>query len=260
MNVLDQFNLKGKTALVTGAGMGLGKAMAIALAEAGANISIVDLNLENARKVAEEIKALGVDCLALEGNVACYESAQAAVNATSEYFEHVDILVNNAGIVRHVNAEDMPMKDWYDVIDVNLNAVFIMSQLVGRVMIQQKSGSIINVSSMSGQIVNSPQTQSSYNASKAGVIQLTKSLACEWAPHQIRVNTIAPGYMQTELNKKFLENEANKPLVDRWLNMTPMNRVGLPSELGGIVVYLASNASSFVTGSVYNVDGGYTAW
>jgi NAD(P)-dependent dehydrogenase (short-subunit alcohol dehydrogenase family) len=260
MNVLEQFSLNGKTAMVTGAGMGLGKAMAISLAEAGANVAIVDLNLENAQKVAAEIKSLGVDSLAIEGNVTQYESAQAAVNATLSAFKQIDILVNNAGIVRHVNAEDMPMKDWYDVIDVNLNAVFIMSQLVGRVMIEQKSGSIINISSMSGQIVNTPQTQCSYNASKAGVIQLTKSLACEWAPHQVRVNTIAPGYMNTELNKKFLEDIANKPLVDRWLDMTPMNRVGQPSELGGVVVYLASDASTFVTGSVYNVDGGYTAW
>jgi NAD(P)-dependent dehydrogenase (short-subunit alcohol dehydrogenase family) len=260
MNVLEQFNLKGKNVLITGAGMGLGKAMAIALAEAGANIAIIDLNLENAQKTASEIQSLGVASLAVEANVAHYDSAENAVQVTLAQFKTIDILVNNAGIVRHVNAEDMPMKDWYDVIDVNLNAVFIMSQLVGRAMIKQKSGSIINISSMSGQIVNTPQNQCSYNASKAGVIQLTKTLACEWAPHNIRVNTIAPGYMQTELNKKFLEDATNKPLVDRWLSMTPMNRVGLPAELGGLVVYLASEASTFLNGSVYNADGGYTAW
>jgi len=260
MNVLEKFGLAGKCAVVTGAATGLGKAMANALADVGANIVIADINMEKAEKTAEELRLKNVEVMALKLDVTMYDDVNICVKKVLEKFGKIDILINNAGIARHSKAEDMSLKDWNDIMNVNLTAVFIMSQVVGRIMISQKQGSIINISSMSGIIVNTPQNQSAYNASKAGVIMLTKSLATEWAQHNVRVNTIAPGYMNTELTEVFMKNEQNKPTVDRWMQFTPMGRVGEPEELKGIAVYLASDASSYVTGSVFTVDGGYTAW
>jgi len=257
---MEKFNLKGKCAIVTGAATGLGKAMANALADAGANIVIFDINKEKAEKTAEEIRKKNVEVMVVKADVTSYDEISSGVKKVLEKFGKIDILINDAGIVRHVKAEEMSLKDWNDVINVNLTGVFIVSQIVGKVMIEQKSGSIINISSMSGLIVNTPQCQCAYNASKAGVILLTKSLATEWAGYNVRVNTIAPGYMNTELTAMFIKDERNKPTVDRWMQFTPMGRVGEPEELGGIAVYLASDASSYVTGSVFTVDGGYTAW
>ena len=179
------------------------------------------------------------------------------VSKVLNHFGKIDVLFNNAGITHHEKLEDILFEDWYKVININLNGVFLVSKAVGRVMIEQQKGSIINISSMSGLIANTPQSQSSYNTSKAGVIMLTKSLAMEWAQHNIRVNTIAPGYMKTELTKPYFEE--NGDMVKTWMNLTPMARPGTPDELGGLALYLASDASSFVTGSVYTVDGGYTA-
>jgi len=257
---MEKFNLKGKCEIVTGAATGLGKAMANALADAGANIVIFDINKEKAEKTAEEIRKKNVEVMVVKADVTSYDEISSGVKKVLEKFGKIDILINDAGIVRHVKAEEMSLKDWNDVINVNLTGVFIVSQIVGKVMIEQKSGSIINISSMSGLIVNTPQCQCAYNASKAGVILLTKSLATEWAGYNVRVNTIAPGYMNTELTAMFIKDERNKPTVDRWMQFTPMGRVGEPEELGGIAVYLASDASSYVTGSVFTVDGGYTAW
>lgn len=194
----------------------------------------------------------------MRSDVTSPEDAQSVVVNVMERFGRIDVLINNAGIVKLVKAEDMDLQDWNTVINVNLNGVFIMSQAVGKVMIGHRKGSIINISSMSGLIVNIPQSQSAYNASKAGVIMLTKSLASEWARHNIRVNTIAPGYMKTDLTAPYF-NE-NGEMVQRWMDLSPMGRPGNPDELGGIALYLASDASSFATGAVFVIDGGYTAW
>jgi len=259
MGTLEKFSLKGYCSVVTGAAIGLGRAMSLALAEAGSNIVIADINLENAEKTAEEIRQKGVQAIAVKCDVTnaddCKHAAEEAVNA----FGRIDVLINNAGICQHVNAEDMKYEDWLRVMNINLNGVFLMSQAVGRIMIKQQKGSIINISSMSGMIVNQPQGQCSYNASKAGVIGLTKSLAAEWVKHNIRVNTIAPGYMMTELLQVLIDNGDQK-MIKAWWDATPMGRPGKPDELGGIAVYLASEASSFATGSVFTIDGGYTVW
>lgn len=258
MNVLEKFNLKGQVAIVTGAATGLGKAMATALAQAGSNIVIPDVNLEAAEKTAQELaENEGIEAIAIKMDVTKEDEVNAMVEKVVERFGKIDILFNNAGIVINGKAEETSYEDWYKVIDINLNGVFLVSKAVGKVMIEQKKGSIVNISSMSGIIVNTPQCQASYNASKAGVIMLTKSLAMEWAKHNIRVNTIAPGYMKTELTKKFFESGGGE--VDTWLSMTPMGRPGNPEELGAIALYLASDASSFATGSVFTIDGGYTA-
>jgi len=258
MSIWDKFKLNGCCTIVTGGAIGLGRAMAGALAEAGSNIVIADLSLERAEEAAAEISKLGVRAIAIGADVTRPADASRIVEQTLQAFGKIDVLVNNAGIVKNVRAEEMSLEDWNAVMNVNLNGVFVMSQTVGKVMIDRQSGSIINISSMSGIVVNTPQAQCAYNASKAGVIALTKSLASEWAPHRIRVNTIAPGYMKTELTRKFFEDGGG--MTDLWLERTPMGRPGAPEELGGIALYLASEASSFATGGVFVIDGGYTVW
>jgi len=258
MAIMERFSLKGYCSIITGAAMGLGNAMAEALAEAGSDIVIADINLDKAQEAAVQIEKMGVTALAVKCDVTSKEDCKKLANTVLSKFGHIDVLINNAGICKHIKAEEMAFEDWYDVINVNLNGVFLMSQAIGQVMIKQKKGSIINISSMSGIIVNTPQCQCAYNASKAGVIMLTKSLASEWAEHNIRVNTIAPGYMKTELTRPYFEE--NGEMVRRWMDFSPMKRPGTPDELGGIAIYLASEASSFVTGAVFLVDGGYTVW
>lgn len=233
--------------------------MSAALAEMGSNIVIVDINRHSAEATAEEIRTqFGVKALVLEANVCSPEDVLRVREETIQQFGRIDVLINNAGIVKNARAEEMSYQDWLDVMNVNLNGVFLMSQSIGQEMIRQRKGTIVNISSMSGIIVNTPQCQIAYNVSKAGVIMLTKTLAAEWAPYGIRVNTIAPGYMKTELTEKFFREGGE--LIDRWMNMTPMGRPGIPDELQGITIYLASEASSYTTGGVFSVDGGYTVW
>ncbi|WP_135557131.1 SDR family oxidoreductase [Paenibacillus cymbidii] len=259
MGIMEKLQLRGYATIVTGGAVGLGRAMAAALAEMGSDLVIADLNRGNADKAAAELREqYGVRAHVVEADVSKPEDAERVCAETLREFGKIDVLLNNAGIVKNAKAEEMAYQDWLDVINVNLNGVFLMSQQVGRQMIRQGKGSIINISSMSGIIVNTPQNQVAYNVSKAGVISLTKTLAAEWAPHGVRVNTIAPGYMKTELTDKFFREGG--ALIERWMSMTPMGRPGVPDELQGIAVYLASEASSFTTGAVFSIDGGYTAW
>lgn len=253
-NVMELFDLKGKVALVTGGNRGIGKGIALALAQAGADIAIQARNEEAAKKAIAEIEKTGVRCKFYQGDISHLENCKNVVDAVEKDFGKIDILVNNAGIVRNVNAEDMSLEDWNAVINVNLNAVFVFSQLVGRIMIKNKGGSIINISSMSAFVVNTPQPQCSYNASKAAVSHLTRSLAVEWAKYNIRVNSIAPGYILTDL----LEPGMGSDWARQWIEATPMKRVGQTSELAGIALYLASEASTYTTGSIFTVDGGYS--
>ncbi|GEP84851.1 putative short chain dehydrogenase [Staphylococcus piscifermentans] len=258
MNILEQFRLDDKVAIVTGGAMGLGQAMATALAQAGANIVIADIREDVAEATATTIRETEqVKTTALKVDVTNPDDVQKMVDDVVDEYGKIDILINNAGMTINEKAEDMTYEQWNKVINLNLNGVFLVAQAVGRQMIKQGYGSIVNTSSMSGLIANKPQEQCSYNASKAGVIMLTKSLAMEWSKYNIKVNTIAPGYMKTELTKPFFEQGG--AMIDDWMGFTPMGRPGLPEELGGIVVYLASDASSFAQGSVFTIDGGYTA-
>ena len=241
---------------MTGGARGLGKAMAESLAQAGSHIVIIDLDLQSAQLTADGLASEGVRTLALKGDVTDAGDVDRMVNEILSQFGQIDVLFNNAGIAQWVNAEEMRLEDWNRMMSVNLNSVFIVSKAVGKVMIKQQRGSIINTSSMSGVIVNTPQCQAAYNVSKAGVIMLTKSLAYEWAKYNVRVNTIAPGYMETEMIEQFRAEHKEK--IDLWTKLTPMNRMGRPFELGGLAVYLASEASSYVTGAVCLVDGGYS--
>jgi NAD(P)-dependent dehydrogenase (short-subunit alcohol dehydrogenase family) len=255
--VLDKFSLEGQVGIVTGGGQGLGKTFCHAFADAGADIVVAEINDETGPATVAELKAKGREALFFRTDVRDEASVAQMVETTLATFGKIDFLMNNAGIVQHLEAEQVAAADWREVLDVNLTGVFLCSQAVGRYMIERKQGRIINIASMSGLIVNIPQPQASYNASKAAVIHLTKSLASEWAPYNIRVNAIAPGYMNTAMAAPFFEDPAYGSV---WIDAIPMKRPGEPEELGPVAVFLASEASSYVTGATLVVDGGYTIW
>ena len=258
-NVFEMLSMKGKVCVATAAGSGLGKAMVQALAQAGADIVIGELDVELAKQAAEEIeKECGVKVLAVKCDASKPEDTQALIDITVETFGKVDVLLNNAGITIHCPAEDVTYEDWTKVIDLNLTGAFFCAQAAGRQMIKQGYGVIVNTSSMSGVIVNDPQGQASYNSSKAGIIHMTKTLACEWAKYGIRVNAICPGYMQTAMTKPIFDRGGE--MVERWMSMSPFGRPGTPEELMGIALYYASDASSFTSGTAICIDGAYCCW
>jgi NAD(P)-dependent dehydrogenase (short-subunit alcohol dehydrogenase family) len=258
MGIIEKMRLDGKAIYVTGGASGIGKCAAMGFAEAGANVAIVDLNLEGAQKVADEIAAAtGSKTIAIQCDVTKEEEVQAMVDKVVATYGKLDACYNNAGICINAPAEEMTYAQWSKVIDVNLNSVFLCSTIAGKVMLEQGYGSIINTASMSGHIVNVPQPQCAYNASKAGVIMLTKSLAVEWAKKNVRVNSISPGYIGTEL---IMNAPHLKPLMEEWNAMAPMGRVGKPEELQSILVYLAGDSCPFTTGSDIIVDGAFTCF
>lgn len=254
MGILDLFSLKGKTGYVTGGARGIGKSIAFGLAEAGAYVAIIDIDEEEAEKTAKELLHSGYESFAICADVTKRDQVLDMVEGVVQRWGSLDIAVNNAGKCLNAPGEDMTEQQWNDVVDLNLKGVFLTSQAAGRAMINQRHGSIINIASMSARIVNHPQPQVAYNASKAGVIMVTKSLAAEWAPYGVRVNSISPGYTGTELTLRM------KDLFPKWLEMTPMKRLAQPDEMKGAAVYLASEASRFVTGHDLVIDGGFTLW
>ena len=255
---LDRFNLGGKIALITGAARGIGAATADALSEAGAHVIIADLRGDAAADTAAALRARSRSAEAMALDVTSPASVAAAHSAVLSAHGRIDILVNNAGIARSfIKAEDMTDDEWLSVLDVNLNGLFWCSRAFGRSMIAAKSGVIVNIGSMSGDIVNRPQEQAQYNASKAAVHHLTRSLAVEWAPHGIRVNAVAPTYIETELTQFVYDNPG---LMQNWVGGTPMARMGRPDEIAAVVLFLASPASSLMTGAIVAADGGYTCW
>ncbi len=256
MPILEKFRLDGKKIFVTGGAQGIGKSFAQALAEAGADVAIVDINGSKAAETAAEIAAAtGRDIIAITTDVTDQEQVERMMDTFLEHFGKLDAAFCNAGIGIHIPAEEMSYSDWLKVIDVNLNSIFLTNTAAGRQMIKQGYGSIINTASMSGHVVNVPQPQCSYNASKGGVIMLTKSLAVEWAKYNVRVNCISPGYMATDL---CVSNPKLIPLIDQWNALTPVKRMGSTEELQAMAVYLASDASPFTTGSDFIIDGAYS--
>jgi NAD(P)-dependent dehydrogenase (short-subunit alcohol dehydrogenase family) len=255
---LEKFKLGGKTAVVTGAGQGIGLACAEALAEAGAKVVIADRDSKIAAQGQADLKAKGYDAEIVIMDVTDSAAvAQTAAQLTARYGK-VDILVNNAGIARsETPAETVTDEHWLNVIDVNLNGTFWCCREFGKHMLAAKSGAIVNVGSMSGFIVNKPQEQCYYNASKAAVHHLTKSLAAEWGARGVRVNAVAPTYIETPLNA-FVKS--NPPMYQAWIGGTPMARLGQVDEIASVVLFLASEAASLMTGSIVLVDGGYTCW
>ena len=248
-SVLDSFRLDGKVAVVTGGNRGIGLALSRALTEAGARVAISARNAQRSRDVAKEH-----GWLVTETDVTDRASVDAMLETVTRELGPIDVLVNNAGACFHRPALEVPESEFQTVFDVNVKGLWHCSQAVGRQMVERRSGAIVNIGSISALIVNRPQMQPAYNASKAAVHQLTKSLAAEWAPHNVRVNALAPGYIKTEMAP------VDEPRFRQWIDDTALGRYAMPEELGPSVVYLASDASAFMTGSVLVIDGGYTLW
>ncbi|MCZ0754297.1 SDR family oxidoreductase [Anoxybacillus sp. J5B_2022] len=257
MHVLELFQLTGKTAIVTGGGRGLGEQIAIGLAEAGANVVVCSRKVEACEVVKEKLEALGVRSLALPCDVTNIDDVNAVVAKTVAQFGRIDILVNNSGATWGAPVEDMPLEAWQKVIDVNVTGTFLMSQAVGKVMIKQGSGKIINIASVAGLGGTNPQVMNTiaYNTSKGAVITFTKDLAVKWGEYGICVNAVAPGFFPTKMSKVVIERGKEHILAN-----IPLKRFGGENDLKGAVLFLASNASDFVTGSLLVVDGGSHAY
>jgi len=251
--ILEQFKLNGKVAIVTGARTGLGQGMACGLAEAGADIVGIDLN--NLFETQKRIEDLGRKFLGIEADLSRVKSVEDAVNRAVAKFGKADILVNNAGIIRRCDAIDFTEKDWDEVMDVNLKTVFFFAQAAARQFIRQKTGGkIVNIASMLS--FQGGIRVPSYTASKSGVMGLTRLLACEWAPHRINVNAIAPGYMATDNTAPLrADPKRSREVLDR----IPAGRWGAPDDLKGVAVFLASEASNYMNGFTIAVDGGWLA-
>lgn len=255
MTLKNPFDLTGRTALVTGGNQGLGRAFALGLAEAGATVAISGRSAERNDKVVAEAAAEGITLHPITSDITKSDDVDRMTAEAIEALGHLDILVNNAGTCYHGESWGVKEDEWDAVFDLNVKALWACSLAAGKHMRERGSGSIINIGSMSGIIVNRPQMQPAYNASKAAVHHLTKSLAAEWGPLGIRVNALAPGYCKTEMAP------VDRPdFKQHWIDDTPMLRYAMPEEIAPSVVFLASDASSFITGSVLVADGGYTAW
>ena len=253
----SDFDLTGQTALITGAARGIGLATARRFASAGADVIIADFIADVGREAAAEIESMGRRSMFIEVDVRLSESVDRMAAIALEQFSRIDILVANAGIAQAVAAEECSDEDWLNMIAVNLNGVFWCCRAIGRHMLERGSGAIVNTASMSGMISNTPQPQAHYNAAKAGVILLTKSLAGEWAGRGVRVNCVSPGYIGTDMTLEGFSNDDWRPT---WLAMTPQGRIGAPEDIAAAIYYLASPAAKFATGTNLVVDGGYTSW
>ena len=259
MGVMSLFKLDGRRALITGGSRGLGKEMALALAEAGADTVIVGRDESVLENTAQELKAFGHEVGTIQADISTPEGAtEMAENALSQY-GHIDILVNNVGGRRiDIQTQDMSLEDWQRIVNLNVTSCFLCCKIIGKEMIERKKGKIINTASISGIIINKGIYGRVYETSKAAVVAFTKTLAADWAPYNINVNAIAPGYFLTEVNRNwFKEKEGYKEDV---VAQIPMGRAAEPEEIAPLAVYLASDASSYMTGSVLVIDGGVTLW
>lgn len=255
---LDKFKLDGRIAVITGAARGIGFACADALSEAGAHVVITDMDNAAGQNAVAALRAKGRSATFQRMDVTVSADVTMVAASIISQHGHVDILVNNAGIAKSfIPAETMDDDTWLSVLDVNLNGTFWCAREFGKHMLERKSGSIVNIGSMSGFIVNYPQEQAQYNASKAAVHHLTKSLAAEWASRGVRVNAVAPTYIVTELTQKVAEDP---DIRKHWIDGTPMGRMGNPDEIASAVLFLSSDAASLMTGSIVVVDGGFTCW
>jgi len=256
-SVKNLFDLTGRVSVVTGGATGLGLQMATALAEAGSNIVVCSRKLENCEQAAAGIEKLGVKALGLAADVTQPDQVEAVKDATLKKFGRVDVLVNNAGRAWVAPPEEMPLDRWQQIMDLNITAPFICSQVFGREMIKAKRGKIINIASVAGLQGRNPEAYNSivYSTSKGALVNFTRDLAIKWARHNIHVNCICPGFFVTPLNQKLFEKNPGPILRE-----IPLGRCGGPDDLKGIAVLLASDASNFMTGAIIPVDGGSVAW
>ncbi len=255
MSFMERFSLKDKVILVTGGAQGIGKVVADILAECGAKVAIADMQTELAKQVAQDISNRHkVLCKAYHCDVTSESDVAGLMDDIVSDFKTLDGVFNNAGICQHKSSLEVTSKEWNHVINVDLNSEFLVAQAAAKQFIKEgKKGSIVNTASMSGTIVNIPQQQASYNAAKAGVVHMTKSLAVEWAQYGIRVNSISPGYIWTDMTALVDEKMRNF-----WLDLIPFKRMGTPDELAGCVIYLLSEASSYTSGADIVMDGCFT--
>ncbi|MCB1497803.1 MAG: SDR family oxidoreductase [Bauldia sp.] len=254
---LDQFRLDGRIAAVTGGARGIGFAIAELAATAGADIAIIDILEEGSDSAARLEAASGRTVRAYRADLRDPVAARAVAEDVERDFGRVGVLFNCIGINPNTDVLEIPAEEWRDVINVNVNAQFFIAQAFARQMARNGGGSIVSIGSDSGFIVDKPQPQAHYNTSKAAVHQMVKSMAVELAPHKIRVNAVAPGYVLTEMTRRGL---SNTEWVKLWEEMTPMKRFAEPSEIANVMLFLASDAASYMTGSIVLVDGGYTCW
>jgi len=256
MSVLDRFRLDGQTAVVTGGNRGIGRAISTALAEAGANVVVANRDEAAGERAAADIATTtDAETLAVPVDVTDEDDARALAEATVAAFGGVDVLVNNAGITINTPAEEMSAAEWHRVVDVNLTGVFNCAKFVGREMIDDGGGSIVNISSISAFMANHPQPQLSYNASKAGVEGLKYQLASEWAEHDVRVNNVNPGYVRTEMVDEVIADEPE--MTQQWFDEMLLDEMAAPADIAPLVVFLASEASWYMTGASVVIDGGY---
>ncbi len=257
MHISKLFDLSGKVAIVTGGSRGLGKEMATGLGEAGAKVTITARREEWLTPAYEELKGLGIDCLSVKADIAKVEDVKHFVAETLQRWGKIDILVNNAGVTWGTPAEDMSLEKWDVVMNTNAKGTFICCQQIGKEMIKQGGGNIVNVASISGRLAVDPRFMQAigYQASKAAVVIMTKQLAVEWAKHNIRVNAIAPFVYPTRMAQGMIQKK-EKEIIGH----VPMGRLGREGELKGVVLFLASEASSYITGQTINIDGGMSAW
>jgi NAD(P)-dependent dehydrogenase (short-subunit alcohol dehydrogenase family) len=251
----EKFSLSGKIALLVGGAGGIGKEIALGFAKSGANIIIADYNIDSAQEIVKLIDKEEKRSLAISVDITNSESVKSMANKIISTFGAIDILINLAGVGKSIPAEETTDEEWNRVININLSGTFFCCREIGKLMIKQHKGVIVNIASMSATIVNKGRNNAHYCASKGGVKMLTKALAAQWAKYNIRVNSISPGYIQTQMTKDFLDNPNFSPYLK---SFTPMERPGKPEELVGLAIFLSSDASSFMTGSDILIDGGYT--
>ena len=259
-SIIDRFRLDGKTALVTGGAQGIGEAYCFALGEAGAKIALDDINMPKAEETAHRLAKQGIEVMVIKADVTKSDDVELMVKSVIDKWGELTIGVNNAGISVWRDSLVQDFSEWRQILTLNLDAVFQCAQREAQEMARKGYGKIINTASMSGHIVNTPQNQSAYNTSKAGVLHLTRSLAAEWAMKNIKINSISPGYTRTALVENLLETPEGKTILPKWLEKIPMGRMAAPSDLQGAVVFLASPASDYMTGADLVIDGGYCCW
>jgi gluconate 5-dehydrogenase len=259
MTVLDKFRLEGKRALITGGSRGLGRAIAQAFAEAGADLVLVGSNPENLQRAANELKAISRQVDYVVADLFSPEGTQAMCERVLAEHGPIHILVNNVGGRReNVAIETTPLDTWQRLIDLNLTSMFVCTKMIGGAMLERRGGRVINIASICGQIATRNIHGRHYETAKAAVVGLTRSVAADWAMHGVTINAIAPGGFMTDANRRWMREKPE--VIQQFISMIPMARLGEPDEIGPLALYLASDASSYMTGAVLVIDGGYTLW
>lgn len=260
MSIFDRFSLRGKTLFITGGSRGLGREMALAIADAGADVILTGRNAESLEQTADEIRGFGRDAITITADMGTPETCESACREALATHRPIDIVINNiGGRLIDTPTEALPLEDWRRILDLNLTSTFLCTKIIGGEMVHRGNGGrVINIASISGMIANRGIGGRSYETSKAAVIQFTRATATDWAPHGVTVNAICPGGFMTEPNQRW--SQENPDVIHQFESQIPMGKFGEPEDLGPLAVYLASEASRYMTGATLVIDGGYTLW